>query len=180
MTENGIRAHHLGYLLQVDQAYLQYERAGFSPYEARMRASSDVREWMKSVLWDMSTSTLRDPVNTEYYLDVVGTEKSNVLSVARNFATALLGLYHLSHEEILVHSQKDSICQACVIGSHCEEETYEYDMPYMRDVIRIADQLDISYQFVDGVLSISGTDLKRVLREMNISEMQFANDSTRF
>lgn len=180
MTENGIRGHHLGYLLQVDRAHMQYDAAGYPPYEAKSRAASDVREWMQGIVWDMQTGFTRDPVNEEYYRDVIGDERSNVYPVARNFATALLGLYQLTDEEITVHSEKDGICRACVIGAHCEEETYEYDMPYMRDLKRIADRLEIPYVFTDGVFTINAADLKQVLREMNTEEIAFANDTGRF
>ena len=178
--ENGIRGHHLGYLLQVDRAHMQYEQAGYSPHETRSRAASDVRDWMNGILWDMQSGFAMDPVNEDYYRDVIGDERSNIYPVARSFATALLGLYHLSDEEIAVHSEKDGICRACVIGAHCEEETYEYDMPYMRDVIRIANRMDIPYEWIDGVLRISAGDLKRVLRQMNTAEISFANDTDRF
>jgi len=180
MTENGIRGHHLGYLLQVDRAHMQYEQEGFPSYEAQARAASDVREWMNGILWDMQSGFTRDPVNEQYYRDVIGDEKANVYQVARSFATALLGLYHLTDEEIVVHSEKDGICRACIIGAHCEEETYEYDMPYMRDVKRIADRLDIPYVFTDGVFTITAADLKKVLRQMNTAEIEFANDTDRF
>ncbi len=174
MTEHGIRGHHLGYLLQVDRAHMQYEQAGFSPYEARSRATSDVRDWMKSNL------DLLAGAGEGQYFDIVGLEQQSGTIVSRNFATALLGLYQLSDEEIAVHSEKDGICRACIIGAHCEEETYEYDMPYMRDVKRIADRLDIPYVFTDGVFTITAADLKQVLREMNTEEIEFANDTDRF
>ncbi len=180
MTETGIRGHHLGYLLQVDRAHMEYEQAGFPPYEARSRAASDVRDWMQGILWDMRSSFARDPVNADYSRDVIGDERSNVYTVARSFATALLGLYQLNTEAICVHSEKDGICRACVIGEHCEEDTYSYDMPYMRDVIRIADRLDLPYEFSDGKLLISARDLKSVLRQMNKTEIEFANDADRF
>lgn len=180
MTEHGIRGHHLGYLLQVDRAHMQYETAGISPYEAKARAAADVREWMNGVLWDMQSGFAMDPINRDYYRDVIGDERANIYPVARGFATALLGLYHLTDEEISVHSQKDGICRACIIGAHCEEETYEYDMSYMRDVIRFANRMDIPYEWIDGVVQIAASDLKRILRQMNTAEIEFANDTDRF
>ncbi len=174
MKETGIRGHHLDYLLQIDRAHMMYEQAGYPPHEAKRIAEAEVRNWMKDILWSMSSMGEQDPTNKDYYLDVVGEDKTRIPGIAQSFTTALLGIYHMSQRDVEIHSDKDGICQACAVGNHCHEDTYEFEMQYMRDVVRYAKQLELPYKITQqGNIQMCSDDLRTVLRTMNEAETTF-------
>ena len=174
MPEAGIRGHHLDYLLQIDKAHMACEQAGYSPYESRAIAESQVRDWMKDVLWNMSAMAEQDPENRDTYIDIVGKDRTMIPSIANSFTSALMGLYRLKQGEVQIHADKDGICNACAIGGHCQEDTYDHEMQYMRDVMRVANRLELPYTLnTDSTVSMEPEHLRAVLRNMNQQETEF-------
>ena len=179
MPEAGIRGHHLDYLLQIDRVHMACEQAGYSPYEARAITESQVREWMKDTLWYMSTLAEQDPENRDTYIDIVGKDRTMITSIANSFTSALMGLYRMKEVEVQIHAARDGICNACAIGGHCQEDTYDNEMQYMRDIMRVANRLDLPYAVnPDGTLSIESDHLRAVLRNMNQQETEFTYSQT--
>ncbi len=174
MPEAGIRGHHLDYLLQIDQTHMACEQAGYTPYEARSIAESQVRAQMQGILWNLSTLIEQDPTNRETYVDIVGTDRTRIPSIARDFTSALMGLYRLKQGEVQIHAARDAICNACAIGGHCHEDTYDHERQYIRDVMRVAGRLELPYTLNDdGTVSMESDHLRAVLRQMNEQETQF-------
>lgn len=174
--ENTIRAHHLGYMLHLDRGVMQMESEGLNDREARRQAERQFSASMFQMLWDMSTLVETNPESAEYYKDVVGVDRKGIRHIAETFATALIGLYTLSEEELTISSEKDAICHGCAIGNHCDGIEFIHDYQYMRDVMRVADELEIAYTSDNGSLLIPTYDLRRILRHMNENEMGFTYD----
>src|SRR3989344_858859 len=59
------------------------------------------------------------------------------------------------------------------------EDTYDNEMQYMRDIMRVANRLDLPYAVnPDGTLSIESDHLRAVLRNMNQQETEFTYSQT--
>ncbi len=165
MENPHIRGHHIPWLQQVAGVYKETTSLGIQGAQAHQDTSIAVHDYLWRYVWGLHDYSTQNPEESEEIRDIIGDDDVQFRSIARSFATALLGVFFSDGTEIVINSKPDYICGACVTGNHCKEvEVSDFDEGHIGTLRYQLEKLDLPYRISeDGSLMVNPQDLRAVL-----------------